>query len=891
MHERESIVFVESNTTGTGEIFIKESLKMGYKVFFLSTDPFKYEFIDKYNMGILKIDTTDEEAMLQLLSEIKKLKLVFTSSEYYVETVNNLNKSLGLKSNNSNALSICRDKYKIYNKLENTGKYPKSAILNLSEKNQHLIDFPFVAKPRRGSGSVNVKLIRDNKDWARYSENVSYIENEILISEYVGGDEYSVEVFSEDSNHKVIGIVKKTIGSPPDFVEIGHKFPASIDSTTNDKIVQFVTEVLNDINYVNGVSHIEIKLDNNKIKLIEVNPRLAGGMIPILISECLGINLIRATLYLYLDRINDFYKEIDKNKDYSGEIKFILPEKNNSIIQKILIDEKVSDIGLKSFAKSFKNIGDRIIKKGDFSDRLVFILSIGKNSKLCSEQIKDIEKNIEISYKSYVDSNLNYVSKENTGRVKSYLHKYAKYNLESLSNDVNEVNEYSLISNIDVAHILMLDAEGIIDKKHVSKLLKEIYRLRKENFKPLIDNPSPRGYYFSYENNMIEMLGEEIGGNLQIGRSRNDINATINVLKSREKLIKLIRELLNLISSIILLSKSHLNTKFPIYSQYQLALTGEISHYLIGIGEMLFSQLEELVNQLVKSKVSPLGAVSGGGTTIPINPSMTAHLLGFDKPFLNSINAVSNRDLNINLGSLCSLISLGISRLAQDFQLWTTNEIAYISFPDELCGGSSAMPQKKNPYLIEHLKKLTDEIVSRKTIAELGILKTPFSNSYEVSSVSLNGTIFIVESLIKQIRLTKILINNMKVNKNNISNQLNKGFINSSEISELLFMQYKIPFRKSHHFLGSLVHEKMNEDEIIEAINLEYDIKLDKNDLQLIRREYGFGSGMNSIKYQIKSLEDLHTDKLTFFEEVVKDINKKDQDRNHQALSLIDEKG
>lgn len=143
--------------------------------------------------------------------------------------------------------------------------------------------------------------------------------------------------------------------------------------------------------------------------------------------------------------------------------------------------------------------------------------------------------------------------------------------------------------------------------------------------------------------------------------------------------------------------------------------------------------------------------------------------------------------------------------MAQDLQVWTTKEFSLCSLPDQLCGGSSAMPQKKNPYILEWVKARIDELLAMKDTLTFSINKTPFSNSFEVSTISTGSTCEIISKSRRLISIISIIVNNLYINEDIAEKHIMESYAYLSDISEFLFHEYSIPFRESHHYLGEII--------------------------------------------------------------------------------------
>ncbi|SFX57605.1 argininosuccinate lyase [Thermoactinomyces sp. DSM 45891] len=861
--EARSIVFVESNTTGTGELFIKEALVMGYNVFFLSKDPFKYPFLEKYPIHYAQINTENFDEIIHMVEGIPNVDLVFSSSEFYVEIVNQINMRLGLVSNRPEAIAICRNKLALYEMLSKKELCPKAIrVLRstvLTNTADDLMPYPFVVKPLKGSGSQGVRFIRDADQLAIYANEID--SDEFIVQEYMDGEEFSVEVLSVHGEHHVMGITRKYLGKEPNFIEIGHDFPANLHGDEAEKICCIVHKALDEIGYMTGASHVEIRVKHHTVKIIEINPRLAGGMIPVLMNKCTNINMIRLCLLLHLDKVGEFAEEMAGfTFRQKGVIRFKLAEDRGEI-ENIMVKKGENDDKLDHEILLLKKSGDQITLSGDFKDRIACVIVAGSDTKECEQVAKGWLCRIETVYcdrkdPSLADHTLHFL--ESTGRLSSTLHPYAQAVMKTEKSRTS-LEEIRLICDIDEAHQIMLLESGILPHDDVIPVLREIQRLRGLEFESVLSLPAPRGLYLTYESYMIAQLGERLGGNLQLARSRNDINATMNHLFIRDHGLDLIQTLWRLMSSMTLLSRKYVNTVFPIYSQYQTALPGTFGHYLMAIVESLLDHTHQLSSLLEWSMKSPLGAGSGGGTTLPINPNITAQLLGFRTGYRNSIAAVSSRDLNLRVASECSFIGLTLSRFIQDLQIWSSIEFSLCSLPDHLCGGSSAMPQKKNPYLLEWVKSRIDELLAIKDTLTFSVHKTPFSNSFEISGISTDHSCEMISKVTKVIHMTNILLNGLSIHEASAKKHLMESHSYLSDIAEYLFHEHSISFRESHHYLGEIIPLVGTDYEaLVKLVNQRFGIQMSQV-LPSQDRFYGMGPGEKQvnkhISYCMDSLE------------------------------------
>lgn len=304
---QKKIYFIESNTTGTGMIAINKAREYNCEPILLTNNINLYKELDDEGCSVIEIDTNCLDVLNTYLSKENRDEIagIMTTSDFYLETAASLAETYSLYSNSRNTISICRNKALLRDKLASTNiKQPKYwVILSLSdlEQIQHTVSLPCVIKPANDSGSNNVRLCMS---WKEVEESATAIFNQsynargqktistVLLEEYIEGPEYSVETFTFEGNTIVVGITEKRIIGFPYFVEGGHIFPANISQKVKSEIESTVLRVLKKVNYKYGAAHTEVKWTSKGCILIEINPRLAGGMIPELIRYTTEVDLI-----------------------------------------------------------------------------------------------------------------------------------------------------------------------------------------------------------------------------------------------------------------------------------------------------------------------------------------------------------------------------------------------------------------------------------------------------------------------------------------------------------------------------------------------------------------------------------------------------------------------
>ena len=377
-----SVVVIESNTSGTGRIFLKRIIDYGYEPVFLTKNPQLYNFLKDFEyINIFEVDTENIKKILEICEFIQNngddICGVFSSSEYYIQITAEVADSLNLPGADSNAIKNCRNKYIQNQILSLAGLHiPKTYLIKDAteiEKNLIGLNFPMIAKPIEGSGSVGVKICKSMFELKKHccellskksNERGMSIDNKVLIEEYIEGEEFSAEVF----NGKLIGITKKYLGELPFFVEIGHDYPAELKKDIKDRIESDICRAVEALGLRWGACHVEFRLKSQYVYFIEINPRLAGDLIPELVKYAQGIDLVDNQLRMALGLQSD----LKRTRSKRAGIRFFEPEKSGEI-KSFLVDSYKNESGIIEI-KQYKKKGDYIKKTGDFRERAGHII-------------------------------------------------------------------------------------------------------------------------------------------------------------------------------------------------------------------------------------------------------------------------------------------------------------------------------------------------------------------------------------------------------------------------------------------------------------------------------------------------------------------------------------
>ena len=391
-----------------------------------------------------------------------------------------------------------------------------------------------------------------------------------------------------------------------------------------------------------------------------------------------------------------------------------------------------------------------------------------------------------------------------TGRIHRPVGDTARTILFGATADHAIDTELATAVDVDRAHVVMLAERGLVDRTRAKLLLAGIDALRATGFAPLRGQAAPRGLFLLYENHLIETLGMDVGGLLQTARSRNDLGATIFALRLHRAWLALLREGHHLQAILLRRAARFADVVMPIMTHGQAALPGTLGHYLAGVASAFDRDLAALTGAGNVLARSPLGAGAAGGTSVAIDPARTAALLGFEHAADNSLDAVASRDAGLRVLASGAVAGVTLSRLATDLMFWTSSEVAWVTLPDELVGSSSMMPQKRNPFLLEHVKGRAAAPLGAFVAATTSAHATPFTNAIAVGTEATSHVWAAIDRLREACTLARLVVAGMVPQPAAMRARADAGFTTATELANRLQATGQ-PFRAAHHAVATAV--------------------------------------------------------------------------------------
>ena len=348
-------------------------------------------------------------------------------------------------------------------------------------------------------------------------------------------------------------------------------------------------------------------------------------------------------------------------------------------------------------------------------------------------------------------------------------------------------------------------------KKGLNKILGEI---RQDNFNW---DPALEDVHMNIESRLVKIAGVA-AKKIHTGRSRNDQVATDLRLFLMEKTNN-IQNLLCLLQECILeKAEQNIESLMPGLTHLQIAQPVTFGHHLMAWYEMLLRDYYRLEDAKQRMSVMPLGSAALSGTRFNIDRKLLAKKLGFKEISRNSMDAVSDRDFVLELASALSIVGIHLSRICEEIIIWTSSQYNYVNLADEVCTGSSIMPQKKNPDMAELIRGGSSKTIAN-LIGLLSLMKnlplTYNRDLQEDKEYIFNSIDFTEDSL----ALLSLVIDGMEPNIEKMKQDCFTGQITATDLADYL-VEKNMPFRQAHEVVGKIVAHAESKDVQIFELDL-----------------------------------------------------------------------
>lgn len=370
-----------------------------------------------------------------------------------------------------------------------------------------------------------------------------------------------------------------------------------------------------------------------------------------------------------------------------------------------------------------------------------------------------------------------------------------------------------------IAHVIMLGKQGILTKEESNQIVDCLCGIRADVENGTLEISDEYEDIHSFvEATLIDRLGD-VGKKLHTGRSRNDQVALDMRLYTRLQVLETDDLLKDLLETILKIMGENVDTIMPGFTHLQKAQPITLAHHMGAYFEMFKRDRGRLHDIYVRMNYCPLGSGALAGTTYPLDREMTAELMGFYGPTLNSMDGVSDRDYLIEFLSAAATIMMHLSRFSEEVIIWNSNEYQFVEIDDAYSTGSSIMPQKKNPDIAELVRGKTGRVYG----ALMSLLTTmkgiPLAynkDMQEDKELSFDA----MDTVKGCIALFNGMLSTMKFNKERMYASANGGFTNATDAADYL-VNHGVPFRDAHSIIGRLVLYCIGKGKAIDELSLD----------------------------------------------------------------------
>ena len=356
-----------------------------------------------------------------------------------------------------------------------------------------------------------------------------------------------------------------------------------------------------------------------------------------------------------------------------------------------------------------------------------------------------------------------------------------------------------------IAHVEMLFKQKIISFKIKNKIVYGLNKIEKEiSNKKFEFNKKFEDIHMNIEKRLYQIIGEE-AGYIHTARSRNDQVITDFKIWIKSATNEINIALSKIIKSSLKLASKNIDTIMPGFTHLKNAQAISFAHYLMAYIEMFSRDQKRFINNLESLNENPLGVAALTGTSFNIDRNYTTRKLGFKSPTNNSIDTVADRDFVLDFLYSVSVCSMHISRIAEELIIWSSDGFNLINLSDKIVTGSSIMPQKKNPDLLEYLRGKSGNsygnLISMLTILK-GLPLSYFKDLQDDKEIIFNSN----DTLQNCLKIFNEILNNISPNKTRMLELANSGYITATDLADYLVKNNSMSFRKAYQKTAAVVN-------------------------------------------------------------------------------------
>ncbi|MSP10248.1 MAG: argininosuccinate lyase [Pelagibacteraceae bacterium] len=371
-----------------------------------------------------------------------------------------------------------------------------------------------------------------------------------------------------------------------------------------------------------------------------------------------------------------------------------------------------------------------------------------------------------------------------------------------------------------IAHVEMLFKQKIISFKIKNKIIYGLNKIKKEILKKKFEfDKKYEDIHMNVENRLYQIIGED-AGYVHTARSRNDQVITDFKIWMKSATNEINKELDKIIKTTLKVSEKNIETIMPGFTHLKNAQAISFAHYLMAYVEMFNRDKKRFSNNLDNLNENPLGVAALSGTSFNIDRNYTSKKLGFKTPTNNSIDTVSDRDFVLDFLYSSAVCSMHISRISEELIIWSSDGFNIINLSDKIVTGSSIMPQKKNPDLLEYLRGksglMYGNLFSMLTILK-GLPLSYFKDLQDDKEIIFKS----FDTLINCLKIFHEVLNNFSPNKKKMLELANHGYITATDLADYLVKNHSMSFRRAYQKTAEIVNFAEKRKKRLDELSIE----------------------------------------------------------------------
>ena len=370
-----------------------------------------------------------------------------------------------------------------------------------------------------------------------------------------------------------------------------------------------------------------------------------------------------------------------------------------------------------------------------------------------------------------------------------------------------------------IAHVEMLFKQKIISFKIKNKIIYGLNKIEKEILKNKFEfNKKYEDIHMNIEKRLFQIIGEE-AGYVHTARSRNDQVITDFKMWMKSATLEINKQIDKILKNTVKVAEKNIETIMPGFTHLKNAQPISFAHYLMAYVEMFSRDKKRFLNNLESLNENPLGVAALTGTSFNIDRYYTTKKLGFKTPTNNSIDTVSDRDFVLDFLYSVSVCSMHISRVAEELIIWNSDGFNLIKLSDKVVTGSSIMPQKKNPDLLEYLRGKSGttygNLFSMLTILK-GLPLSYFKDLQDDKEIIFKS----YDTIINCLKIFDEILKNFSPNKNKMLELASNGYITATDLADYLVKNHAMSFREAYQKTAAIVNLAEKRNKKLDQLNI-----------------------------------------------------------------------